>query len=400
MPAPALLTLPFLLCFAGNFCQALCFNLFLHLPGFLRDLGANEMMIGWLAALISVAAIVVRPAIGRAMDTRGRRVVILVGGALNVIVCLLYGAIDAIGPALACVRILHGAAEAMLFSAFFTLAADLVPESRRTEGLALFGVSGILSISLGGLLGDVILARGSYATLFAIAAMFATLSFLMSWGLRDVRTGGADERPARGFLAAARQRDLTPLWMLGIVFATALAAVFTFVKTFVLDTGIGSVGLFFSAYSGAAVVLRLFFGWVPERIGPKRALFPALGALVIGLAGLALARTAGTVALAGAFTGLGHGFTFPILSGLVVQRARAAERGVALSLFTALFDVGGLLGAPMFGALLASAGYATMYGAAAVVALGGALVFAQWDPRALRAAHDEVSGRGASVEGV
>ncbi len=383
MAAPALLTLPFLLCFAGNFCQSLCFNLFLHLPGHLRALGADELQIGWLTGLISVAAIAVRPPIGRVMDAHGRRGVILAGGALNVVVCVLYGTIESIGPALVLVRMLHGVAEAMLFSAFFTLAADHVPESRRTEGLALFGVSGILPIALGGWLGDVILARANYGALFSAAAVFAAASFLLSPGLRDVRIGTAEQEPSRGVLAALRQPDLAPLWMLGIVFATALAAVFTFVKTFVLDTGLGSVGLFFGAYSAAAVVLRLFFGRVPERIGPKRALFPALGALVVGLAGLAFARSAAAVTIAGVFTGFGHGFTFPILSGLVVERARAAERGLALSLFTALFDVGGLFGAPLFGALLATTGYATMYGTAAALALAGAVAFAFVDPRAL-----------------
>ena len=57
-----------MLCFAGNFLQALCFNLFLHLPGFLRDLGARDVEIGLLASLTSVAAIASRPPVGRVMD--------------------------------------------------------------------------------------------------------------------------------------------------------------------------------------------------------------------------------------------------------------------------------------------------------------------------------------------
>src|SRR4030095_6182734 len=105
-----------------------------------------------------------------------------------------------------------------------------------------------------------------------------------------------------------------------------LTAQFTFVKTFVLATGIGSVGLFFSAYSIAAIILRLGFAGGPERVGPKRALVPALAMLAIGYVLLALATTAPAIAVAGACAGLGHGFTFPILSGLVVDRARTSER--------------------------------------------------------------------------
>lgn len=393
MPPQRLLTTAFALCFVGNFLQALCFNLFLHLPGFLRDLGAGEVEIGLLAGLTSFAAIVVRPPVGRVMDGTGRRRVILVGGALNVAVCALYQSVHALGLWLAAVRILHGLAEAMLFSAFFTVAADLVPAARRTEGLALFGVSGILPISLGGLLGDAILARAGYPTLFGVAAALATLSFAVSLPLRDSRPETPHAEPSRGFRGAALQRDLVPLWFIGTVFATALAAVFTFVKTFVLDTGVGSMGLFFTFYSAAAVVLRLFLGWLPERIGPKRALWPALGCLAAGLLGLATARSATPVALAGLSCGFGHGFTFPILSGMVVHRAREAERGVALSLFTSLFDAGMLIGGPAFGFLLERSGYAAMYGAAAAVVVVGALAFALWDARVARRAAGGEAGR-------
>jgi MFS family permease len=386
-----LLTRPFALCAAANFLQALCFNLYLHLPGFLRGLGADEVLIGLLSGLTAVAAIAARPPVGRAMDSRGRRGVILVGGVLNTAVCSCYLGVDTIGPWLVGVRIVHGLSEAMLFSALFTLAADMVPGSRRTEGLALFGVSGILPISLGGLLGDAILARASYGALFATSSVLAALSLLVSLPLRDrLRPAHHEAAPSRGFSAAAAQRDLLPLWFIGTIFATALSAVFTFVTTFVLTTGIGSVGLFFSFYSGAAVFLRLFLGWLPERIGPKAVLFPALALLCAGLLALAAATRTRDVAVAGVLCGLGHGFTFPILSGLVVKRARETERGAALSLFTALFDLGVLIGGPAFGAVIRAAGYPTAYRAAAGVVFVGAASFAAWDARVAQQARARV----------
>lgn len=390
MVRPRLATPAFLLCAAANFLQALAFNLYLHLPGFLHELGADEVRIGLLSSLTAAAAILARPTVGRSMDARGRRPVIVLGGMVNTVVCFAYLGIDAIGPALVAVRIVHGLAEAMLFSALFTLAADGIPAERRTEGIALYGVSGILPISLGGALGDAILARAHYDTLFVASGALAFASLLLSLALQERRTHAAEPVPSRGMAAAMSQRDLLPLWFLGTVFATALAAVFTFVKTWVIETGVGSVGLFFSAYSGAAVVLRLFLAWLPERVGPKRVLFPALAALAAGLVSMAFASSSLTVAAAGALCGLGHGFTFPILSGFVVHRARDSERGAALSIFTALFDAGVLVGGPAFGAIVGAAGYPAMFGSA------GALGFARWDRAALRP-RGGMGGRGAQV---
>jgi MFS family permease len=373
-----LLSAPFLLCAAANFLQALAFNLYVHFPGFLKQLGAGEVRIGFIFGVTAAVAILVRPPIGRAMDALGRRRMILAGGLLNVVVCLLYRRLTDLGPAVYVVRSLHGVAEAVLFTAFFAHAADLIPASRRTEGIALYGVSGMLPISLGGLLGDVILARADFGALFATAMLLAAGSLLLSIPLRDV-SPGAHELPHRGFFAALAQRDLLPVWFMGTVFAMALAAHFTFLKTFVMATGIGSVGSFFTAYSAAAILLRLALAWLPERVGPKRVLLPALASLALGLVGLATARAAVQVVAAGVLCGLGHGFTFPILSGLVVARARAAERGAALSIFTALFDAGVLLGGPAHGAVIGLAGYAGMFATAAALVVAAAIVFAVWD---------------------
>ena len=180
-------------------------------------------------------------------------------------------------------------------------------------------------------------------------------------------------------MAALGQSDLRPLWMATGLFATALAAPFTFMKSFVAETGFGSMAVFFNAYSIAGVGLRLLFAGLPDRIGPKRALFPAMATLGGGFALLTLASSSAHVLAAGVLCGLGHGLTFPILMGLVVSRAREADRGVAMSIFTALFDLGMLVGGPAFGALIDVRGFAPAFGAGGLLLAGGGLAFAAWD---------------------
>ncbi len=380
MAREPLLTRPFVLCSVANFAQGLAFNLFLHFPGFLKELGADEVQIGLIAALTAVASIAVRPSLGRSMDLRGRRGVILLGNALNVLVCALYLTVTAIDLWIYAVRILHGLAEAMLFASLFTYAADCVPASRRTEGLALFGVSGMLSIAMGGELGDWILPRGGYTALFQASVAFGVGSLLLALGLRDrERPHPHEDELPRGFAAALRQRDLLPLWWMGAVFATALACIFSFLNVFVRDTGLGSVRGFFTAYSGAAIVMRVLFGWLPDRAGPKRVLYPSLVALAGGFAALAGAESARDVWLAGVLCGMGHGYTFPILFGMVVTRARDADRGSAMAIYTALFDTGIVIGGPIFGWIIGRAGYSEAYLAAAGLVAAGSAIFAVWD---------------------
>ena len=75
--------------------------------------------------------------------------------------------------------------------------------------------------------------------------------------------------------------------------------------------------------------------------------------------------------LAGALVGVGHGFTFPILFGMLVTRARDADRGSALAIFTALFDLGVVVGGPLFGSVIRFSGFGAMFHTAAVAVFGG-----------------------------
>lgn len=380
MAAPdPLLTRSFNIAFAANFLHGLSFFLFIHLPSYLTDLGADEAEIGLIIGVSAVAGIVIRPWLGKTMDTRGRRPIALAGGALNAGVALLYLTVSNLGPWLYVIRILHGFAIGSVFTSLFTYGADVVPIRRRTEGLAMFGVSGLLPIALGGLIGDFVLAGSDFTALFITAAIFGLLGFLMTTPLREVAVLLGPGVAHGGFTKAVTQRVLLPIWAVTAAFAIALAGYFTFLRTFVDETGIGSVGLFFACYAATAIALRLGAAWLPDRVGRKRVLFPAFGALVAGFMVLAAADATIDIAVAGVLCGAGHGYAFPILMGFTVDRAGTAALGSAVAFYTALFDVGTLVGGPALGAIIEAVGYPTMYFSAGVFLASAAVGFAVWD---------------------
>ena len=382
-PIQGLISRAFVFCFLANLLQGLAFNLFLHLPGFLHDLGAGDTEIGFLTGLTAFAAIVLRGPLGPLMDRHGRRGITWVGGVLMVASLSLYLVVDAIDGVLVVVRILHGLAEAILFTALFTYAADVVPERARTQGLALFGVSGMLPISLGGVLGDLLLSRGGFELLFEAAVAISLFALLVSLGLPRLERLQPAEGERVGMRAALTQRDLLPLWWITSVFFLVLAAFWIFIKRFVDETGVGSVGLFFSAYTASALFVRIALGRLPDRVGPKRVLGPSLVCLAIGFGVMVDANAARTLAVAGLLCGIGHGYAFPILFGLVVTRTPGANRGAAMAIYTGLSDLGMLLGGPLFGALIDAAGFGPMFGLAGVATLAGTVLFFVWDARAL-----------------
>ena len=375
----------------ANFLHSMGFHTYLHLPGYLEGLGADPFQMGLVIAIAHIVAIAVRPTVGRWVDNRGRRPVALGGGVLALISALAYLQIDRLGPALYALRVLHGVALGALFSVLFTIAADVVPAQRRAQGIAIFGISGMLPLALGGLMGDLLLSGAgpspgpeAYARIFMAISTCAGLGLLASFPIPETRDPKV--RPTRTYAAAASAPELRSVWFIGLAFAFALAAFFVFLKTYTIERGLSSLGEAFSWYAGVAIALRIFFGGLPERVGMKRVLFPALAASAAGLLLLSLAGSAWEVDLAAALCGAGHGFAFPIISALVVERARPEERGSAVSLFTALFDFGVLAGGPTLGWVVKNWSYGPMFAIAAAICAVASVIFWFWDREAPPAA--------------
>lgn len=365
----------FLVVFAANLFQGVAFAMFLHLSGFLKGMGAGEGVIGLVAGVGSVFAIALRPAVGRLIDTVGRRPVVLTAAVVDLFAVLSFLLISDVGPLLYFVRSVQMVSSGSLFAVLLVYGADVVPVSRRTEGLALFGVSGLAPLAFGGVIGELTLANNNnYDQLFIVAAAFVGVALAFCWFLPESVT----EQEAAGqtsFRRAVTRRSLLPVWWLTFVFSFVLVGYFVFLKTFVEQTGVGSVGLFFTAYASTAVVLRLGLAWLPTRIGENRVLFPAVSFVAIGFLTLAFTSSVTGVVVAGIFSGIGHGFTFPILYSQAITRVSNADRGSSMALFTSLFDLGPLVAGPILGVLIELTSYQTMYVVLAGVTIMGLIIY-------------------------
>ncbi|NND03223.1 MAG: MFS transporter, partial [Acidimicrobiia bacterium] len=245
--------------------------------------------------------------------------------------------------------------------------------------------SGLLPLAMAGVLGDFELSGAGFTQLFLVAAGAAVMAGLFGLPLPERRPEIREGRKRGGFISVIRWPSLAPVWLMSGGLAFVLTAYFTFLRTYVDETGIGSVGLFFAVYGSAAVLLRIVFGWVPDRFGPKRVLYPAMGSLAAGFVVLTFATGNSHIALAGLLCGVGHGYAFPILSGLVATRAPDEDRGSAITFFTALLDVGLLIAGPLLGWIITWLGYSAMFSFAAGFIVLATIAFAIWDARMLRA---------------
>lgn len=367
----SLLTPWFALVFISALAAELSSSLLVHFPGFLLELGANELRVGLVVGVAGVASILVRPWLGRIMDLHSRRLLIRLGTLSVAGATLLYAWAEQLGPIVIGARLLQGLGQAMAYTAFWTYIADRFPAHQRTYGMALFGISGLIPLGVAPALGDFILRTDlGYRGLFLVATGFALMAFALAMTLE--RSGVTTGATTTGFRAVLASRDLRPVWMATVALSLGFTTAFVFIKTYVTTTGLGSVGPYFSSWAAAAIVWRLAFGWVPDRVGPKRMVLPGLSVYAAGLAGVGLIGGVPGLVVGGLLAGVGHGISYPVILTLATIRSGEGDRGTATAIFTALFDLMLFAAAPLLGAVIGWLGYRIMFGLVALTLVSGA----------------------------
>jgi MFS family permease len=308
-------------------------------------LGAGNVAVGVVIGCYAATGLLLRPLAGRFADRRGRKPAVLLGAVLVSAAGFLYLLPLGVGGLIAA-RLVLGAGEGTVFTAGSAWIVDLAPPERRGRVIGLYGLAVWSGLSVGPLLGELLLHGAGYSAVWIFAGAMPLLGALVASRLPDpFRPAPRHEVAHHPLIAREAVRPGTAL-ALGAIGYGAMAA---FVVLHLEARGVGHGAAVFGAFATMVVLTRLVSGDLPDRIGPARVATAAALAEALGLATIALAHSL-PVALAGALAmGAAFSLLYPSLSLIVVDRVPETRRGAALGTFTAFFDGGVGLGAPLAG---------------------------------------------------
>jgi MFS family permease len=349
------------------------------LPLYIEQMGGSPADVGLAGATFALVALIIRPYMGRLVDTRGRKIALLIGTAIFTIGPLSYIATGSL-PVFQVARMFHGIGIAAFTSGYYTLIADVTPPSRWGAALGLAGIAPSLSMIIASPLGTGLLAHTSYTLVFALAGATGLGSLVAVLPIREPThqavTPQSEDSGSTGLRDVLRLRGIVAPSLVTLTLGLSYSTIVTFLPLFARDRGLGNVGFFFTVMSILTVVSRSLAGSLSDRFGRLAVILPMLGILAVSLLGLNWTYAFGALMLMAVLQGIGFGGARVGLETMVVDDAPAEIRGMALSLLYFCLDLGIGVSGLAIGAVAALWGYGEGYLLVGVICILTLLLFA------------------------
>jgi MFS family permease len=379
-PAPAVFTSAIRICVEITLLvHVVTYLLSTQLPLQIVALGGSHAQVGWLFAATTGAAMVLRPQVGSWTDRYGARAVMLPGaGALVLTMVALHLASSP--TALIALMAGLGIANALLSTTGSIVVAADSPPTRRGEALSLYYLASSVGVAMGPAAGFALVAVSGIGLGYAAATALSLAVAALVLALRT--PPGPRTRP--GGLGRLWSRHAAAASLALIIVTTGHSTVYAFLPMHAAAAGLGSAAWFFPLMSGCTIACRFVLRRASDRVGRARVLGPALGAVALGNALLALPPTLSSLVAGAALLGLGNAMLYPTFVALVVDRTPEAERGLAIGTLSGAWDVGVFIGSPLIALLVEARGYSAGFLATAGTVTLGLVTFLATERRRRR----------------
>lgn len=383
-----------------NYCKVMAANFSLFfafyvltplLPLYLSEhFGATKDVIGLVLSGYTITALLFRPFSGYFVDSFPRKTVLMISFAAFSIFFAGYLAASTL-LLFTIVRTLHGGPFGALTVSNATVAIDVLPSSRRTEGIGYYGMSNNLAMAIAPTIGIFVYRwTHSFELLFWIALIVACLGWLtdatVHMPAKEIQRNKSKLSLDRFFLVRG--------WLLGVnmvAFGFCFGVLSNYLAIYGKEQlGItGGTGTFFMLCSIGLILSRLQGG---KALREGRLTFNAGSGMIISLVGYTIFILLPTLADVfhqtsslflhvgyygcAILLGLGNGHMWPAFQNMTICVASNNQRGTANSTILISWDLGMGLGILVGGVIAEFLGYnAAFWTVALVNALGVALFF-------------------------
>ncbi|MDR2911676.1 MAG: MFS transporter [Alistipes sp.] len=371
VPKERLWTRSYVLICIANFMMCFAFyTLVPTLPFYLGDVfGAGRTTIGVILSCYTVAVLCVRPFAGWIADTFARKPLYVAAyflfisffvGYLAAGTLLLFGLL----------RVMHGVMFGLVTTTGNTLVIDIMPSSRRGEGLGYYGVMNNLAMSIGPMVGLFVMTSGNYDVIFYSALASGGIGMIFASSIKAPRVVPKTSNQAVSTDRFILKKGL-PACGAMLPMAIPWGMTMTFIAMHAGELGLtANTGYFFTVMAAGLIISRIGSGKRVDRGQITQVITQGMLIVFVGIvceaflgvaAGYNLTAGYALYFAAAFFIGFGFGTIFPASNTLFVNLAPNDRRATANATYLTGWDVGIGLGMFFGGRIAERWGLSTIY---------------------------------------
>nr|WP_317399020.1 MFS transporter [uncultured Gemmiger sp.] len=342
------------------------------IPIYCQEIGITGSKIGIVLTAMSVATILFRPVAGYLLDNFNRYRVYLVFLALF---CLSFPAFIAfpIFGALIIIRLYMGAVYSVCGSATMTLAGDVLPQKKVTEGISRFAFTVSIGMAAGPFVGlqvqSHLSSKASFMTIFGI-----TVAALVCVACCRIKYPKVQRK--KFSIRDSIHGPALPFMFNMMFLMIPYGAVIAYSSIFAQEKGLSA----FLPYFYICLVVGMLASKLSTQkmidAGHHRVLVCiSLVILVLTMASYLFLTTGGHLLVAGFFFGVGYGILQPLFQSFVTGTTPAPQRGVANATYMLSYDVGIGIGSLLMGCLQESIGLPVGFALTAIAYVIGGVIY-------------------------
>lgn len=342
----------------SSYCFILAANFLLYfgfwllvpvLPFYLSEIfHASNSTIGIVLSCYTISSLCIRPFSGYLLDTFSRKPLYLLAYFIFTLIFAGY-MIAGLLTLFIIFRVIHGISFGMVTVGGNTVVIDIMPSSRRGEGLGYYGLANNIAMSIGPMFGLFLHSGGaSYITIFSYALGSCVLGFLSACAVKAPNKTPVKRAPVsldRFILLKGLPAGFS-LLLLSVPYGMTTNYVAMYARQIGITT---ETGFFFTLMAIGMAISRIFSGRLVDKGMITQVI--AAGLYLVSFCYFVLTACGWLVSWSiplanflffavSLLLGIGFGTMFPAYNTLFVNLAPNNQRGTATSTYLTSWDVG------------------------------------------------------------
>ena len=348
------------------------------IPVYCQEIGITGSRVGIVLTAMSVATILFRPVAGYLLDNFNRYhvyLVYLVYLVFLALFCLSFPAfiLFPIFGILIIIRLYMGAVYSVCCSATMTLASDVLPTNKITEGISRFAFTISIGMALGPYVGiqvqNNMSSKASFLTVFAI-----TVATLICVSFCKIKYPKIERK--KFSIKDSIHKPALPFMFNMMFLMIPYGAVIAYSSILAQEKDLMSVLPYFYIFLVAGMLISKLSTQKMIDAGKHKILvYASLIILIVTMASYIFLSTGVHLLVAGFFFGIGYGILQPLFQSFVTGTTPAPQRGIANATYMLSYDIGIGIGSLLMGCLQETIGLSLGFALTAIAYILGGIIY-------------------------